>query len=788
MIYPMRLWVIGALIAAACVLAHAADLTLVADGKPNAVIITTAEAHAQQAAGEIQKYIEKMSGAKLPIVKETDADNTGLPVKIAIGHTAIAAKANVKVPAGFKEVVGDPNVFEEEGFVIRTKGQQIIIGGNSDGPYQGTIYAGYDFLERLGCRFYFPGDWGEVIPEKKTIAFPDTNYQTKPDFALREVNLGGWIPSTAEEQKIFYSDWENKIKYTHGTGFYPVVGDGFLAYLVPPKEFQANNPDLYAMNKSGSRTQPTYENIAMLSLVNPKTFDIAVQNLKEAFAGKRQMGNVSKNGVGISPPDGAAYDYDPKAVANNQNFNYPTYIDHPQTSEEFFGFAAKLGKEFPDKWIATMSYAGRELPPQGVKLPPNVSVMYAPISSCVLHAGNDPACWRRQETIRIMQQWCKLTPHVYMYDYDPGFLLGCFIPERDVANFTENVKLYKDMKLKGFESEGRKAFMQTWISFYVRGKLMWDAHADVEAIKKDFYTNFFGAEAGPFVQQWWDGCEKALGAATIHCHEDWLANIVYTTDFMKKQHQFVEQADKCQMTPKQREHFTAFALIADHLEGYAAMEEAEKNLDYVEAGKQAQRMEDDKKKLCAIYSFFLGAVKNPEFTDGRVTRYAKLAQMVKGDAGTLVAAIPLETKFKRDRFNEGVIGEWYDPKFDDRAWGTENTFYTWDAQDKPEDAQGHDYDGYGWYRVTVDVPANKVNQPLKLHLGGVINEGWVWINGNYAGHRAWKLWWEGREPLEMDVDATGKVKAGRNVITIRVWNDAEIGGMLRRGFLWAPKQ
>jgi hypothetical protein len=170
------------------------------------------------------------------------------------------------------------------------------------------------------------------------------------------------------------------------------------------------------------------------------------------------------------------------------------------------------------------------------------------------------------------------------------------------------------------------------------------------------------------------------------------------------------------------------------------------------------------------------------------SKYAKLAQMLNGEAGKLIDTIPLEAKFRRDRFNEGVLAEWYLPSCDDRAWERKNTFLTWDAQDKPEDAAGHDYDGYGWYRITVDVPRSAVDKPLRLHLGGVINEGWVWINGNYAGHRPWNLWCAGREPLEMDVDLTGKVNAGANLIAIRVWNDAEIGGLYRRGFIWAPKQ
>ena len=784
----MRRQVLAAISLAFAVTAANADtLTIVENGEPRAAIVVAAnEPQAEKAALEIQKYIEKMSGAKLPIHQEGEAVTAF--VSILVGHTSAAKTLGVTIPSGFNPAIR-PEAFEEEGFVIKTMGTNLILGGNSDGPYQGTMYAAYEFLERLGCRWYFPGEWGEVVPKTTTVTFPETDLSTKPDFALRNVNLGGWFPSSAEEGKA-YADWETKIKYTpSGKSFYPLVGDGFLAYLVPPKEFQESDPALYAMNKSGIRTQPLYENFAMLSLVNPRTFELSVKNLKEAFAGTSKSavtGIVSPNGFGISPPDGSAYDFDPEAVKSNQNFNYPNYIDHPMTSEEYFGFAGKLAKEFPDKWVATMAYAGREMPPQGVAIPQNMSVMYAPIASCVLHPGNEPACWRRTETIRIMRQWCKLSPHVYLYDYNPGLLLGSFVPERDVANFAVNVKLYKEMKLKGFQAEGRKAFMITWISYYIRGKLMWDSNADVESLKKDFYTTFFGPEAGPFVQQWWDECEMALAGATVHCHEDWLIDHVYTVAFTSNLHQYVEKGAKCAMTPQQKDHFDAFALIADHLEGYAARHDAEKNLDYAEAIKQAQRMEDDNAKLTAMYSFFIGPKTHPDFNNGWGERFAKLAQMCNGQQGTLVAPLPLEAKFSRDPFNEGVVGQWYLPDFDDQNWGTKNTFQTWDAQDNPEDSRGHDFDGYGWYRAVVDVPADAVNKPLKLHLGGVLNEGWVWINGQYAGHRPWTLYWSGREALEMDVVATGKLQAGRNLIAIRVWNSSEHGGLIRRGFIWSP--
>ena len=238
----------------AAVGAQAEPLTIVENGQPRAAIIVAGnEPKAEKAAAEIQKYVEKMSGARLPIRKE--GEPVAAPISILVGHTAAAQKLGVTIPAGFNPAIR-AEAFEEEGFVIKTTGKNIVIGGNSDGPYQGTIYAAYELLERLGCRWFFPGEWGEVIPEQKTLTVPELNVKSKPDFVLRNVNLGGWFPSSKEEREAF-SDWENKIKFTHGgNGFYPQVGDGFLGYLLPPNEFMASEPELYSMNKSGSRKQP----------------------------------------------------------------------------------------------------------------------------------------------------------------------------------------------------------------------------------------------------------------------------------------------------------------------------------------------------------------------------------------------------------------------------------------------------------------------------------------------------------------------------------------------------
>jgi len=314
---------------------------------------------------------------------------------------------------------------------------------------------------------------------------------------------------------------------------------------------------------------------------------------------------------------------------------------------------------------------------------------------------------------------------------------------------------------------------------------LWDVTTDVAALKREFYDTFFGPEAGPHVQAWWDGCEAALGQAVNHAHEAWLINHIYTVAFTERIHAHVKAARKSNMSDEQRARFEAFAVIADYLEAYAARNAAEMELDYTSAADAAKRMVDDMLKLNEIYSLFVLKPGPKRFPEAREKELRELAARMDGTTGNLVAALPLDIDFTRDPFNEGVLAEWYAPGFDDSTWSTKNTYYTWDQQDPPEDAAGHDYDGYGWYRAEIEVDKRFAGKPIQLYCGGVINEAWVWINGRYAGHRPHRLWWQGAQQIEMDV--TDLVKPGqRNAIAIRVLNDAEIGGLLGRGFLYSP--
>jgi len=762
---------------------------IVKDGEGNAVIVVAQEdKDAAKAASEIQVFVKKMSGAELPLVNE--GEPVKATIRIYVGHTEAAKKAGVEIPSGFNPKIR-PDMYGEEGYALKTKGDNIFIGGNSDGPYRGNLYAAYAFLEKLGCRWYFPGEWGEVIPDKKTLTVPELDILSKPDFALRCIWLDGrwgWVTGPDKEDQI---DWCTRIGFsTHHLGMegmYPVPGDGSLARFLPPAKYAEAHPEWYAMDEGGNRHVTPKSNAAhtMLCLSNDEMVAEYIKNVKAHLADKPGL-----LGIGISPPDGVPYCYCDECKAASRNFNYPRYAHRTMQTEEVCEFVNKVAATFPDKLFAVAGYALRDIAPQGVKLLPNVAVLQAPISCCVLHPNNDPSCWRRQEFVKNLRRWKSLSDHVWLYDYTPGLLVSQFQPERDAANFAINAKIYKEIGIKGFSREGMPTMMASWISYYTAAKLMWDVNADVDALKKDFYNTFFGPAAAPHVQAWWDACEEQLLKSTAHVHEAWLVNHLYTAEFSRSIHKHVEAARQAKMTPAQRKRFEVFELIVENFENSTRMDEAVKNLDYKKAAACAERMLAARNEINKTSLFLIRKQAQTKtyrmFTLGRKLHYEKLLAQTDGTTGDIVAPLPLVTKFKRDPFNVGITSECYQPDFDDKGWGTKSTFFTWDQQDEPEDEIGHDYDGHGWHRAVVDVPAKFKGREVRI-TGEAINEAWVWVNGEFVGHKSHVIWWMGQSDFELDV--TKAIRPGqKNTIAIRVWNDAEIGGLLNRAFLWSPNE
>src|SRR4051794_36683172 len=114
----------------------AAGITLTHDGKSDYVIAIANNAGLAErtAANNLADYIQKATGAKLPVVNESDIAIEEVHY-ISVGRTKLAEKVLTDVKWG--ELAHD-------GIVLRTNGNTLFLTG---GQPRGTVYAVNTFLE-----------------------------------------------------------------------------------------------------------------------------------------------------------------------------------------------------------------------------------------------------------------------------------------------------------------------------------------------------------------------------------------------------------------------------------------------------------------------------------------------------------------------------------------------------------------------------------------------------------------------------------------------------------------
>ena len=173
------------------------QIQLTRDGGTNCRIMvgpgaSPVEAFASQ---ELQGYVMQISGVFLPMVSGSVHPGEKL---ILVGKDAV-------------DMLGlgiDESRLAQDGFVIKTAGNKIILAGGSP---EGTLYSVYAFLEMLGCRWLAPGILGEVIPRRSDITVPSMDHSQRPGFKYR--GFTNLIPIPYEG--VQWIDWmaKNRMNY-----------------------------------------------------------------------------------------------------------------------------------------------------------------------------------------------------------------------------------------------------------------------------------------------------------------------------------------------------------------------------------------------------------------------------------------------------------------------------------------------------------------------------------------------------------------------------------------------
>jgi hypothetical protein len=131
------------------------------------------------------------------------------------------------------------------------------------------------------------------------------------------------------------------------------------------------------------------------------------------------------------------------------------------------------------------------------------------------------------------------------------------------------------------------------------------------------------------------------------------------------------------------------------------------------------------------------------------------------------------------KFKRGDSENWIDPSFDDSHWNKIFVPAYWESQGN------HRYDGMGWYRVHVKIPADLAGKDLVLLLGKIDDLDETYFNGKEIGHTGRirlnpQQSSHGQEYNELRAYTlpSGLVKIDKdNIIAVRVYDAGGEGGI-----------
>jgi Domain of unknown function (DUF4838)/Glycosyl hydrolase family 67 N-terminus len=449
--------------------AAAAPLKLVQEGKStySIVISTDASPSEKHGAQELQKFLEEMSGARLPVVTDAQTARGNL---VLVGNSKLL-KASIPFDS-----------LGPEGFALKTDGKNLIIAG---GRQRGTMYGVYTFLEKLGCR-WFTSDVSR-IPKIRTITAGPLDETQKPAFEYREP----FFTEAADK------DWSARNKANgkssrldESTGgkvqYYPFV-HSFLQ-LIPPQKYFKDHPEYFSLIDGKRR-----EERSQLCLTNPDVLRLGVEAVERWIQQHPEATilSVSQNDwTGWCECDNCRrVEEEEGGVHSGPLLRYVNAL------------AAEVEKKYPDKLIDTLAYWYTEEPPAKVRPRRNVRIRLCPIGACEAHPYEQ--CKYDAYFMKNLRAWSKITDQLYIWHYNTNFA-HYLLPFPDFDELAANIPMYKRHGVVGIFLEG--AFSSgggaenAELRSYVMAKLLWDPNTAVQNAIDEFHQAYYGKAARPMLQ------------------------------------------------------------------------------------------------------------------------------------------------------------------------------------------------------------------------------------------------------------------------------------------------
>lgn len=453
------------------------------------------------AAEELQQFLAKIAGVRLPIV--ADAEPAG-PHEILVGPSSRLTTLGLDL---------DLAALGREGYVLRTVDTRLVIAG---GEPRGTLYGVYGLLEdHLGCRWFTPEL--ERIPPSRRLVLPPLDERRVPVFEYRETYTwesydGNWMARNRlngaggrgrlfERQKIRPPVPELEARHGGSIRF----GFGFFVHtmdkLVRPDQHFATHPEYFALRK-GQRSP------AQLCCTNADTIRLCTEAIRH---GMRQQ------------PAATVF-----SLSQNDNGDYCQCAGCQalaQAEESQMGpllhlvnrVAEAVDQEFPDKIVETLAYQWSRKPPKTLRPRRNVVIRLCDIECCFAHPLASGCTPRNQAFVADLQAWARSCDRLWIWDYTTNYA-HYLLPLPNKRLLDDNIRLFAAHHVTGVFEQGTYDTPDSELAAlkaYLIAKFLWNPQSDEQRVMGEFLEAYYGP-AAVTVQRYLDLIHDAAAKGSVH--------------------------------------------------------------------------------------------------------------------------------------------------------------------------------------------------------------------------------------------------------------------------------
>ena len=477
-------------------------------GASEIVVAPDAAPSVRFAASEMHRFMSAALGAEVPVVNAPTSGRTA----VVLGVNAWSRAAGLA-----------PEKLPRDGFQIRVAADRVYVAGLDD-PRQaiepllplgragnlkfekGTLFGAYEFLERFaGCRFYFPGELGTVVPRLREIRVANAEISSSPWFTVRHYYMRGDGEWPAEADDGYGAGCAENLNW---------LRTRMQTYRIPcchgqngfniTRRFRDTHPEWLQLRKDGMRET----NVAASASTDwhyyhlCQSSDVWNQFFRDTVAYFRNGRRIPKGGAGsfqddyvdVMPQDGfhpcqcsrclAAYSAEDKV-------NFAADLVWGRTA----AFAKRLADAGYPAIVTQMAYRPYDRVPT-FDLPANIRVMVAKKGPWM--EANRADVQRQAAEIKAWAEKMGGGRSVWVWTYPGkyGEFAMAGVPQMAPRAYAAYYGRLSPMIFGAFaESESDKT-IYNYLNYYVFGKVAWNGRVDVDALLAEHHRLMFGAAAG----------------------------------------------------------------------------------------------------------------------------------------------------------------------------------------------------------------------------------------------------------------------------------------------------